>query len=105
VITSATGGRSDRARSTASKAYSPECVEGAFSEVHIQHRSQLAPIATQGLQPLRPTVPSIAADHQRREPTSVNAVDQPLSNKRYRTRRAKSVFQDTVCYTTHTPMP
>src|SRR5215211_7343561 len=35
------------------------------------------PIATPSLHPLRPTVPSIAADHKSSEPTSVDAVDRP----------------------------
>ena len=56
--------------------YSPECVEWVFAGVHIQHRMQ-PPIATQGLQPLWPTVPSIAADRETSEPTCVNAVDWP----------------------------
>jgi hypothetical protein len=48
-----------------------------FSEVHIQHRTQLAPYSHPRLLTSEAGAPSIAADHKTSEPTSVNAVERP----------------------------
>jgi len=50
------------------KGFSPKSIS---SIARISH-----PIATPGLHPLRPTVPSTAADHKRSEPTSLNTMAQ-----------------------------